>query len=223
MFNYIIFAIIVISIIFFLAWVWEEPAGGIIAVVVGIIVYWSGSHIAGIIIGIIGVACYIHAKEYKKECKDKAEDIFLQNTLYDTIERCWNSDTCEFNWKIWFDTKDQIFYKSSNQQVKKSAQSEFEHIGRRQVALINLYLTYMKDENNKNWAMNEIKKREHMVRELLDTMWQKEFYSKNTKLYNEVLQYRTDVYDYIIYGNKQLTPTKLSNMIKQGEAIYIVN
>ena len=223
MFYYIIFAIIVISIIFFLTWAWEEPAGGIIAVVVGIIVYWSGSHIAGIIIGIIGVACYIHAKEYKKECKDKAEDIFLQNTLYDTIERCWNSDTCEFNWKIWFDTKDQIFYKSSNQQVKKSAQSEFEHIGRRQVALINLYLTYMKDENNKNWAMNEIKKREHMVRELLDTMWQKEFYSKNTKLYNDVLQYRTDVYDYIIYENKQLTPTKLSSMIKQGEAIYIVN
>ena len=62
MFYYIIFAIIVISIIFFLAWAWEEPAGGIIAVVVGIIVYWSGSHIAGIIIGIIGVACSIHAK-----------------------------------------------------------------------------------------------------------------------------------------------------------------
>ena len=62
MFYYIIFAIILISIFFFIAWAWEEPAGGIIAVVVGIIVYWSGSHIAGIIIGIIGVACYIHAK-----------------------------------------------------------------------------------------------------------------------------------------------------------------
>ena len=223
MFYYIIFAIIVISIIFFLAWAWKEQAGGIIAVVVGIIAYWSGSHTAGIIIGIVGVACYIHAKEYEKECKDASEDIFLQNTLFDTIERCWNSETCEFNWKIWFDTKDQIFYKSSNQQVKKSAQSEFEHIGRRQVALINLYLTYMKDESKKNWAMNEIKKREHMVRELLDTIWQKEFYLKDTKLYNEVLQYRTDVYDYIIYENKQLTPTKLSSMIKQGEAIYIVN
>lgn len=137
MWSYIILAIIVISIIFFLAWAWEVSTGGIIAVVFGIIVYWSGSHIAGIIIGIIGVACYIHAKEHEKECKDASEDIFLQNTLFDTIERCWNSDTCEFNWKIWFDTKDQIFYKSSNQQVKKSAQSEFEHIGRRQVALIN--------------------------------------------------------------------------------------
>ena len=223
MMEIIILAIILIVICGCLSVAWDEPAGGIIAVVVGIICYWSGSHTAGVIIGIIGVACYIHAKEYEKECKDASEDIFLQNTLFDTIERCWNSDTCEFNWKIWFDTKDQIFYKSSNQQVKKSAQSEFEHIGRRQVALINLYLTYMKDENNKNWAINEIKKRELMVRSLLDTIWQKEFYSKNTKLYNDVLQYRTDVYDYIIYENKQLTPTKLSNMIKQGEAIYIVN
>ena len=139
-----------------------------------------------------------------------------------TIERCWNSETREFDWLIWFDSKDQIF-NGSNQQIKKSAQSNFEHIGRRQVELINLYLTYMKDENNKNWAMNEIKKREDMVHFLLDTIWQEEFYSKNTKLYNEVLQYRTDVFDYIIYGNKQLTPAKLSNMIKQGEAIYIVN
>lgn len=42
MWSYIIFAIIVIFILCFLAWAWEEPAGGII--------------------GIIGVACYIHAK-----------------------------------------------------------------------------------------------------------------------------------------------------------------
>ena len=62
MWSYIIFAIILISILFFIGWAWEEPAGGITAVVVGIIVYWSGSHIAGIVIGIIGIAGYIHAK-----------------------------------------------------------------------------------------------------------------------------------------------------------------
>lgn len=62
MWSYIIFAIILISILFFIGWAWEEPAGGITAVVVGIIVYWSGSHIAGIVIGIIGIAGYIHVK-----------------------------------------------------------------------------------------------------------------------------------------------------------------
>ena len=62
MWSYIIFAIIVILILCFLAWAWEEPAGGIIAIAFGIICYWSGSHTAGGIIGIIGVACYIHAK-----------------------------------------------------------------------------------------------------------------------------------------------------------------
>ena len=62
MWSYIIFAIILILIFYFIAWAWEEPAGGITAVVVGIIVYWLGSHIVGIIIGIIGIACYIHVK-----------------------------------------------------------------------------------------------------------------------------------------------------------------
>ena len=62
MMDIIILAIILISILFFIGWAWEEPAGGITAVVVGIIVYWLGSHIVGIIIGIIGIACYIHVK-----------------------------------------------------------------------------------------------------------------------------------------------------------------
>ena len=62
MMDIIILAIILISILFFIGWAWEEPGGGITAVVVGIIVYWSGSHIAGIVIGIIGIAGYIHAK-----------------------------------------------------------------------------------------------------------------------------------------------------------------
>lgn len=62
MMDIIILAIILISILFFIGWAWEEPGGGITAVVVGIIVYWSGSHIAGIVIGIIGIACYIHVK-----------------------------------------------------------------------------------------------------------------------------------------------------------------
>lgn len=62
MMEIIILAIILIVICGCLSVAWDEPAGGIIAVVVGIIAYWSGSHIVGIIIGIIGVACYIHAK-----------------------------------------------------------------------------------------------------------------------------------------------------------------
>ena len=66
MVEIIILAIILIVICGCLSVAWEEPGGGIIAVVVGIIAYWSGSHIVGIIIGIIGVACYIHAKDNQK-------------------------------------------------------------------------------------------------------------------------------------------------------------
>ena len=66
MWSYIIFAIILFFILCFigtcLSVLLQEPEAGIIAVVVGIIVYWLGSHIVGIIIGIIGIACYIHVK-----------------------------------------------------------------------------------------------------------------------------------------------------------------
>ena len=66
MWSYIIFAIILFFILCFigtcLSVLLQEPEAGIIAVVVGIIVYWLGSHIVGIIIGIIGIAGYIHAK-----------------------------------------------------------------------------------------------------------------------------------------------------------------
>lgn len=75
MMDIIILAIILISILFFIAWALEEPAGGIIAVVFGIIAYWSGSHTAGIIIGIIGVACYIHAKSENSTEKIKERKI----------------------------------------------------------------------------------------------------------------------------------------------------
>lgn len=39
MWSYIILAIILILIFFFLVWAWEEPAGGITAVVFGITAY----------------------------------------------------------------------------------------------------------------------------------------------------------------------------------------
>ena len=66
MWSYIIFAIILFFILCFigscLSVLLQEPEAGIIAVVVGIIVYWLGSHIVGIIIGIIGVACYSYVQ-----------------------------------------------------------------------------------------------------------------------------------------------------------------
>lgn len=83
--DIIILAIILISILFFIAWALEEPAGGIIAVVFGIIAYWSGSHTAGIIIGIIGVACYIHAKSENSTEKIKERKIPPVHSVHFTV------------------------------------------------------------------------------------------------------------------------------------------
>lgn len=85
MMDIIILAIILISILFFIAWALEEPAGGIIAVVFGIIAYWSGSHTAGIIIGIIGVACYIHAKSENSTEKIKERKIPPVHSVHFTV------------------------------------------------------------------------------------------------------------------------------------------
>lgn len=85
MMDIIILAIILISILFFIAWALEEPAGGIIAVVFGIIAYWSGSHTAGIIIGIIGVACYIHAKSKNSTEKIKERKIPPVHSVHFTV------------------------------------------------------------------------------------------------------------------------------------------
>lgn len=85
MMDIIILAIILISILFFIAWALEEPTGGIIAVVFGIIAYWSGSHTAGIIIGIIGVACYIHAKSENSTEKIKERKIPPVHSVHFTV------------------------------------------------------------------------------------------------------------------------------------------
>lgn len=85
MMDIIILAIILISILFFIGWAWEEPGGGITAVVVGIIVYWSGSHTAGIVIGIIGVACYIHAKSENSTEKIKERKIPPVHSVHFTV------------------------------------------------------------------------------------------------------------------------------------------
>ena len=85
MMDIIILAIILISILFFIGWAWEEPGGGITAVVVGIIVYWSGSHTAGIIIGIIGIACYIHAKSENSTEKIKERKIPPVHSVHFTV------------------------------------------------------------------------------------------------------------------------------------------
>ena len=227
MWSYIIFAIILISILFFIGWAWEEPAGGITAVVVGTIVYWSGSHIAGIVIGIIGIAGYIHAKDNQKSRNKREVQSFHQNDLYELLRRCWNYNTCEFNWDIWIDQEDDVFYDDSDLKTKQIAIDEFKSMGKAQVRWINTELEIMMDPNCRDYGILQIKEKEASIVRKLHCMFNHfnggSLGLSSSRLYDEVTQYRADIYDYIIHGNKQLTQEKLSSMIKRGEAICNMN
>lgn len=228
MLSYIIFAIIVIFILCFLVWAWEEePAGGIIAVAFGIFAYWSGSHIAGVIIGIIGVACYIHAKDNQKSRNKRKVQNFHQNNLYELLRRCWNCNTCEFNWNIWIDQEDDVFYDDSDLKTKQIAINEFKSMGKAQVRWINTELEIMMDPNYRDYGILQIREKEASIVRNLNCMFnlfsESNFGLSSSRLYDEVTQYRADIYDYIIHGNKQLTQEKLSSMIKRGESICNMN
>ncbi|MGO5145129.1 hypothetical protein [Catenibacterium mitsuokai] len=227
MMDIIIFAIILISILFFIGWAWEEPGGGITAVVVGIIVYWSGSHIAGIVIGIIGIAGYIHAKDNQKNRNKREVQSFHQNDLYELLRRCWNYNTCEFNWDIWIDQEDDVFYDDSDLKTKQIAIDEFKSMGKAQVRWINTELEIMMDPNCRDYGILQIKEKEASIVRKLHCMFNHfnggSLGLSSSRLYDEVTQYRADIYDYIIHGNKQLTQEKLSSMIKRGEAICNMN
>ena len=50
--------------------------------------------------------------------------------MYKLVEQCWNSQTYDFNWKLWFDNKDAIFYGDSSLERKKTAEAELQSLGK---------------------------------------------------------------------------------------------
>lgn len=221
--TYIAFGIIVVLLLCFLAWAWDEPAGGIIAIIAGVIVFFSGSRTAGIIVGIVGVVCYSHAKDSKKKAKIAASKNSSKNyfsiELQKLLEKCWNTDTLEFNWKLWFD-EDWVLYAGGDEnlekELRKQAGSELESCGRAQIGRINAFLNCMQGSDvDRDRVIMTIKRNQTLIIRDLGAM----FDASSEPLRREVQQYQTDIYDYIIYGKKTLSPEKLSYMIKRGDAI----
>nr|WP_270514209.1 hypothetical protein [Coprococcus catus] len=80
------------------------------------------------------------------------------------MEQCWNSQTYDFNWKLWFDNKDAIFYGDSSLELKKTAQAELQSLEKAQINLLNMYLDlmlmYSKEANNRK---QEIDRQHHTI------------------------------------------------------------
>ena len=184
--------IILVNIVLFCL---ETEAVGIIISIIGILIFLSGGHLYGVIGVIVGICLYNHAKETNEKAEKERSKKYFQQEMYKLVEQCWNSQTYDFNWKLWFDNKDAIFYGDSSLELKKTTK-------------------YRKD-----WAMKEIKSRERIVLNLEDIFSEPFHGSATNSLLREVHQYRQDLYDYVLYKRKPLNQAKLSSMIKRGQAI----
>lgn len=210
----ILFIILVNVVLFCL----ETEAVGIIISIIGILCFLSGGHIGGIIVVIVGICLYNHAKEINEKAEKERSKKYFQQEMYKLVEQCWNSQTYDFNWKLWFDEKDAIFYADSSLELKKAAQAELQSLGKAQINMLNMYLGLMTTEHRKDFAMKEIKAKEHIVLNL-ESIFSEPFSGSQNSLLREVHQYRQDLYDYILYKRRPLNQAKLSSMIKRGQAI----
>lgn len=120
----ILFIILVNVVLFCL----ETEAVGIIISIIGILSFLSGGHIFSIIAIIVGICLYNHAKETNEKAEKERSKKYFHQEMYKLVEQCWNSQTYDFNWKLWFDNKDAIFYDDSDLGLKKTAQAELQSL-----------------------------------------------------------------------------------------------
>ncbi len=201
-----------------LLYVFVEETKGIILSIAGAILFLLGVHIVGIILVIAGIIVYSYAKDSDKKANIEKLKKYHQQKMYSLVEQCWNSKTCDFNYSLWIDKKDEIFYDDSDLELQETAQAELQSLGKAQINMLNMYLDLMTTEHRKDFAMKEIKAKERIVLNL-EFIFNEPLKSAPNSLLREVHQYRQDIYDYILYKRKPLNQAKLSSMIKRGQAI----
>ena len=177
-----------------------EETKGIILSIAGAILFLLGIHIVGIILVIAGIIVYNYAKDSDKKANIEKLKKYHQQKMYSLVEQCWNSKTCDFNYGLWIDKKDEIFYDDLDLELKKTAQAELQSLGKAQINMLNMYLDLMTTEHRKDWAMKEIKSRERIVLSL-EFIFNEPLNSTPNSLLREVHQYRQDIYDYITGGD----------------------
>lgn len=114
--------IIILNIVLFCL---ETEAVGIIISIIGILIFLSGGYLYGVIVVIVGICLYNHAKETNEKAEKERSKKYFQQEMYKLVEQCWNSQTYDFNWKLWFDNKDAIFYGDSSLELKRQLRQSF--------------------------------------------------------------------------------------------------
>lgn len=226
-FFYVAAIALILFLVWFVGWSWSNPVGGVIIVIVGVVYFLSGTPAVGVVIGIIGAVCFLHAisvaaEETKKSAAKKKSNLEyeLMEAENEIMAQCWNSNTCEFNWSKWRDRKYELLFDDSDLKIREYIHEDFRCKGQLQVVHINGFLQRMRNTGASQSA--EIRRRERMVLDL-HSMFVEPYAQcsgSDAALFQKVEQYRQDLLDYIVYRNKTLTPSKLDDMIRRGEAIY---
>ena len=83
----------------------ETEAVGIIISIIGILGFLGGGYLYGVIVVIVGIYLYNHAKKTNEKAEKERSKKYFQQEMYKLAEQCWNSQTYDFNWRLWFDNK----------------------------------------------------------------------------------------------------------------------
>ena len=83
----------------------ETETVGIIISIIGILGFLSGGYLYGVIVVIVGIYLYNHAKKTNEKAEKERSKKYFQQEMYKLVEQCWNSQTYDFNWRLWFDNK----------------------------------------------------------------------------------------------------------------------
>ena len=86
----------------------ETEAVGIIISIIGILGFLSGGYLYGVIVVIVGICLYNHAKETNEKAEKERSKKYFQQEMYKLVEQCWNSQTYDLTIKMQFSTVIQV-------------------------------------------------------------------------------------------------------------------
>jgi hypothetical protein len=162
----------------------------------------------------------------KKKINNSENNPKILKTYYDILDSimhdCWDGETYTFNWKNWFDRRDEIIWCNVSS-VLKQIDYEFAACGWRQVGYINALLENMfviGGEEVRKDILLKIQNLESDILLNLRAMFSFENGQCNENICSDkVVKYREYIYK-IIHGNIPLEKERIKEIINLGNEIH---
>lgn len=177
----------------------------------------------GIAVFVMGLVLILKGWNEPKEKSVKVNYDYYWKLEDEIFKQCFDPDTTEFNWKIWFDRQDEIIH-TAPPEVLQYIDGEFRHCGTMQIYKINALITnYMlRDDINSVPTAISILRREismNMCRNLPGMFSYKNGIYTPDICPKEVIEYR-DVLTSFFYDNgKQANKLAAQRLVELGRII----